>query len=542
VTLGEPTSRERRRRRPGPADGLPTLSPQELRELVELAHDAILVRDSASRIVFWNRGAAELYGWPPQEAIGRVSHELLQTTFPQPLEEIERTVLEQGAWAGELVHRSAAGDELVVASRWALRTGHGESTIVMEINRDVTAARRVELALRASEQALAQLFDNASDLIQIADVDGTLRYANRAWLEALGYRAEEVDGLPAAAVVHPDELQLYQSFTERALRGQPGRLETVLRSRNGREIPVEGEIHVRFDDDTPVSVNGFFRDISERKETEAERERLFQAEREARRALARQNEKLRELDTLKDEFISLISHEFRTPLTSVAGFVELLRDDGAVVSSEHRGYLAVIDRNARRLLRLVNDLLLIAQIDAHRFELEVRDVDLREAVAEAVEGAQLAADAAGVALDVELPPRPLTAVVDEARVAQLLDNLISNALKFTPAGGRVTVACRPRRRTAELAVSDTGVGIDISDQARVFDRFYRTRQAREGAVAGSGIGLTIVRAIVERHSGTISLESAPHAGTTVVVRLPLSGAGRARAAAGGRLGRYTGTR
>src|SRR5581483_5287639 len=169
--------------------------------------------------------------------------------------------------------------------------------------------------------------------------------------------------------------------------------------RNGREIPVEGEIHVRFDDDTPVSVNGFFRDISERKETEAERERLFQAEREARRALARQNEKLRELDTLKDEFISLISHEFRTPLTSVAGFVELLRDDGAVVSSEHRGYLAVIDRNARRLLRLVNDLLLIAQIDAHRFELEVRDVDLREAVAEAVEGAQLAADAAGVALD-----------------------------------------------------------------------------------------------------------------------------------------------
>jgi PAS domain S-box-containing protein len=423
---------------------VPPLSTQELGELVELAHDAILVRDQESRIVFWNRGAADLYGWSPDEAIGQVSHDLLRTTFPQPLRELERTLFARGAWAGELVHRSKSDAELMVASRWALRSGRGRPMIVMEINRDMTAARRVEQALRTSEQALADLFDNASDLIQVATVDGRLRYANRAWLDALGYRGEEVEGLAVSEIVHPQQRAHYQAFTQRALAGRPGRLETLLRARDGREIPVEGEIHVDLDGGAPVSVSGFFRDITVRKQAEAEREQLFRAEREARQALAQQNAKLRELDMLKDEFISLISHEFRTPLTSIAGFVDLLLDDGQLPRDQHR-YLGVIDRNAKLLVRLVDDLLLVAQIDADRFALQVREADLRHIVDEAVAGAQPAAEAAGVALEADIPSNPLLAAADEERVAQLLDNLISNAIKFTPSGGRVRVSCRSRR-------------------------------------------------------------------------------------------------
>jgi PAS domain S-box-containing protein len=491
----------------------------ELVELINVAHDAILVRDLEGRIDYWNRGAAVLYGWSPEEAIGRISHELLRTRFPIPLADIDQTLRTIGAWEGELSHRTASGDEAIVASRWVLRPGAARSDMVMEINRDITSARHVEDALRTSELALSELFSNATDLIQVSDPDGTIRFANRAWRDTLGFRESDFGRLSVLDVVHPDERTAWQAVTQNALGGAAARIETRFLTRDRREIPVEGTLGARFAEGTPVAVHGFFRDIKGRRQMEAQQQRLLDAERVARQALELQNERLRELDTLKDEFLSLVSHELRTPLATMSGFLDLMLEDVASESPAARR-LTIVDRNARRLRRLVDDLLLVAQIDADRLLLQFKLTDIARVVVEAVESAQPAAAAADVTLQSEISRRSLDAIVDEARIAQLLDNLISNAIKFTPAGGQITVSCRGHRGTFELAVADTGIGIDSLDQTRVFDRFFRAPEAREEAIAGCGLGLTIARAIAERHSGRISITSRPGVGSTFTVKLP----------------------
>ena len=263
------------------------------------------------------------------------------------------------------------------------------------------------------------------------------------------------------------------------------------------------------------------------REDAQERERLLEAERVAReeavlaqQLLSAQNERLLELDELKNEFVSLVSHELRTPLTSIRGYVELLKDEGGL-SDEQRRFLGIVDRNSARLLELVGDLLFLAQADANRLELQQQPVDLGAIVAESVESSLPTALEKGIDLrsHVDTVP-PLQG--DPGRLAQVLDNLVSNALKFTPAGGRVDVALQASNGSALLEVRDTGHGLAEEEQERLFERFFRGSRAAEDAVPGTGLGLAIAKTIVERHGGRITFESALGKGTTVRVELPLS--------------------
>jgi signal transduction histidine kinase len=249
-------------------------------------------------------------------------------------------------------------------------------------------------------------------------------------------------------------------------------------------------------------------------------ERASRAEAEAvQQLLSAQNERLRELDGLKDEFVSLVSHELRTPLTSIRGYVELLLDDAEAGSSERR-YLEIVDRNSERLLELVSDLLFLAQIEAGKLGIERRQVDLSKIVEECIETSSPVADARGIELVAKVERVP-ELQGDRARLAQVLDNLVSNGLKFTRSGGRVEVRLGAEDGAAVLEVKDTGFGIPAAEQVRLFERFFRSSNATESAIPGTGLGLTITKAIVERHGGRIEIESAENAGTTVRVRLPL---------------------
>ena len=257
-----------------------------------------------------------------------------------------------------------------------------------------------------------------------------------------------------------------------------------------------------------------------------ERRKLFEAERAARteaesvqRLLSEQNDRLRELDRLKDEFVSLVSHELRTPLTSIRGYVELLLDDHWGLSADQRRFLEIVDRNSARLLELVADLLFLAQIDAGKLAIEVATVDLNQVVEECVETSSPAADVRGIRLGAHLDPVP-EIQGDRARLAQVLDNLVSNAVKFTPSGGRVDVRLRADGDAAVLEVKDSGLGIPEAEQAQLFERFFRSSTATAQAIPGTGLGLTITKAIVDRHGGLIEVESAEDLGTTVRVRLP----------------------
>jgi signal transduction histidine kinase len=258
-----------------------------------------------------------------------------------------------------------------------------------------------------------------------------------------------------------------------------------------------------------------------------ERGRLLEAERAARaeaesvqRLLAEQNERLRELDGLKDEFVSLVSHELRTPLTSIRGYLEILLADG-VLGDEHRRYLGIVDRNSERLLHLISDLLFLAQVDAGKLDFELGPVDLEEIVEECVETSLPTAGAKGIALTARTERVPKLQG-DRARLVQVLDNLVSNALKFTPSGGRVEVRLQAVDGAAVVEIEDTGLGLAEDEQDKLFERFFRSSRAAENAIPGTGLGLAIAKAIVERHGGRIELDSTLNVGTTVRVELPLS--------------------
>ena len=255
------------------------------------------------------------------------------------------------------------------------------------------------------------------------------------------------------------------------------------------------------------------------------KERVARADAEAaQQALAEQNERLRELDRLKDEFISLVSHELRTPLTSIRGYLELLLDGGAgELSDDQARFLAVVDRNSKRLMHLVGDLLFLAQIEAGKLALDLSEVDLNHVVAECVEAARPMADEKRITLHAAVEPIPRM-VGDGERLGQVLDNLVSNALKFTDEGGSVSIRISSTDDEAVVEVEDNGFGIAPEEQAHLFDRFFRSTEVTERAIPGTGLGLTIAKAIVERHEGSIEVVSTQGEGTTMRVRLPMHAA------------------
>ena len=234
-----------------------------------------------------------------------------------------------------------------------------------------------------------------------------------------------------------------------------------------------------------------------------------------------QNHRLLEVDRVKDDFVASVSHELRTPLTSIRGYLELIRDGDGGLTREQQGFLTIVDRNADRLLRVVDDLLLVAAVHAGVLELELEDVDVGDLVGHAVDVARPQATAKSLELGVEtVPMRQMRG--DRVRLGQIVDNLVSNAIKFTPPGGRVDLYAFPVADRVVLEVCDTGRGMSLEEQEQLFQRFYRVPAGSEQAIHGTGLGLTIVKALVEAHGGAVSVTSVPGQGTTFRVDLPLA--------------------
>ncbi|HWM00743.1 MAG TPA: ATP-binding protein [Actinophytocola sp.] len=231
---------------------------------------------------------------------------------------------------------------------------------------------------------------------------------------------------------------------------------------------------------------------------------------------------------MKDEFVNLISHELRTPLSSILGYTELISDDDEhPLSAEQSKYLATVERNAQRLLRLVSDLLFTAQVESGRFTLQERDVDLQTVVSASLESAKPVAEARDVRVVLSHPATAPHVWGDPTRLGQAVDNLVSNAIKFTPPGGRVAITLSTaagddqEREMALISVSDTGIGIPADEIDRLFSRFFRASTATQFAVPGVGLGLTITQAIAVAHHGSIRVASTVGEGTTFAFALPL---------------------
>jgi signal transduction histidine kinase len=245
---------------------------------------------------------------------------------------------------------------------------------------------------------------------------------------------------------------------------------------------------------------------------------LARAQREIRRQnaeLAQQNDKLRELDTLKDTLLASVSHDLRTPLTAILGYAELLRRRGGLTQQQARA-TNVIERNARRLLRMVNDLLLLASTRAGQLTLEREPVNLVQLAHEALELAQPLAKQANLDLQLDAQSPTTSVDADRMRLTQLLDNLLANAIKFSPNGGQVIVRVWHNARAAYLEIQDDGPGIP----ADTLEHLYEPFATGSGPRAGTGLGLGIVRAIAEAHQATINLDTQPRRGTRFNIAFP----------------------
>lgn len=228
----------------------------------------------------------------------------------------------------------------------------------------------------------------------------------------------------------------------------------------------------------------------------------------------------RQLDRSKNEYLALIGHELRTPLTSISAYTELLREaDEATLVSEGPRLLEVIDRNTNQLRHIINELMELSALDAGHADVQLAPMDLAEVVRDSLAKARAAVHGAPLVIEDELPEH-LVLPGDRKRLRQVVDNLLGNAVKYSPDNGRIGVTLKASGRAAELAVSDAGLGVPTDEREKMFTGLYRTSRARDKAIPGTGLGLTLSRAVVNRHHGSIELVD-DGSGTTVLVRLPM---------------------
>jgi PAS domain S-box-containing protein len=361
---------------------------------------------------------------------------------------------------------------------------------------------------------IASLVEASEDAVIGTTPQGIITSWNRGAEHTYGWSAAETIGRSLEMIVPPATRGAVATSMEQLAHGTPAiRHRASGFHRDGYEIDVDLTVCPVFVAGRLTAVSTVARDISEAVRDEAEREQL-------RCELAEQNDRLRELDIMKDEFVALISHELRTPLTAIQGFTELVLDGTTgELNPEQQEALQAVSRNGTRLFRLISDLLFVAQVNAGKLNVAIEDVDLAAVAEEAVADARPRAAAAKVSLVFESEETP-TVRADRVRLAQVFDNLISNAIKFTPEGGRIGLTISMAGEEAMIVVADSGMGITAEDQQRLFTRFFRTKAAAK--VQGTGLGLAITKAIIDAHHGSINVESELGQGTRFIVTVPTS--------------------
>jgi PAS domain S-box-containing protein len=348
-----------------------------------------------------------------------------------------------------------------------------------------------------------------------------VEYVSENVERVFGYAAADLcsGAVPFMSIVHPaDRARILAEFAEvLASHREHSTYMYRLQSPDGAVRWVESNAHIlREEVGPPRYVEAILVDITERKRAEEERTQLLLREQAARAEV----ESARALDRLKTTFVSAVSHDLRTPLTSIKGYAEFLEDEiGGPLTETQREYIMQIVKSGLRLEHLVDDLLDFARLEAGTFTLTVEPAGLTATIAEILDSFRPQAQSARLSLEAELPDQPIALPMDKARIERVLSNLINNAIKFTPEGGRIVVRAREEGGWVRCEVADTGIGIAPEDMPKLFQRFVQLEPGRPKG--GTGLGLSISKAIVEAHGGRIGAESRPGNGSTFWFMLPL---------------------
>jgi PAS domain S-box-containing protein len=380
----------------------------------------------------------------------------------------------------------------------------------------LTPRARENSPLRTSEIRYRRLFESARDGILILNAASLkITDVNPFMMELLGYSRDEFLGKELWEIgLFSDKAASQQAFRELQLNGYLRYEDLPLQTTDGKLREVEFVSNV-YDEDKHQVIQCNIRDITARKHAEAER-RLLLASAQAARAEADA------ANSIKDEFLATVSHELRTPLTSILGWSQMLVS-GNLDEQESKRALETILRNARAQKEIIDDLLDISRIITGKLRLDIRSVEINRMIAAVVEGMRPAADARNIHLETAIDSKMDPISGDPDRLQQIIWNLLSNAIKFTPQGGRVEVQMERSDSQVEITISDTGQGIDPELLLHVFDRFRQFDSSSRRRHGGLGLGLSIVRQLVELHGGTVTAESpGAGAGTTFTVVLPVT--------------------
>jgi PAS domain S-box-containing protein len=349
---------------------------------------------------------------------------------------------------------------------------------------------------------LAAIIESSEDAIISKTLDGVIRTWNTGAERLFGYRADEAVGRSITLIIPADRLSEERDILARISRGERiEHYETIRVGKDGRQVPISLTVSpVRDAEGRIIGASKVARDISERIEAV---------------------EALREADRRKDEFLALLAHELRNPLAPLRNGLEVMRlapGNPEVIAKAW----SMMDRQLTHLVRLVDDLLDISRINRDKMELRCAPVLLADVIGNAVETSRPALDAAGHRLTVSLPPEPVSLFGDLIRLAQVFSNLLNNSAKYTEPGGQVWVTAARDGDQVSVVVRDTGIGIPTDALPLIFDMFNQVDRSIERSTGGLGIGLALVRRLVEKHGGTVEAASpGPGQGSTFTVRLPV---------------------
>ena len=459
---------------------------REQASLLDLTHDTVFVRDMNDVITYWNRGAEELYGWKKDQAVGKVSHQLLHTILPAPLDEITAALIGTGRWEGELVHTRRDGTHVTVASRWSLqRDERGQPLGTLETNNDITERKRAEEDLRRQ----ANLLEQTHDAIFVWQFPGTIVFWNQGAERLYGFSREEATGRSSHELLqteHSLPLTVFEAVLER--EGEwAGELTHT--ARDGRKVLVESRHVLTREGDGRRLVLETNRDITERKHAE-------EAVHKAQTELAH----IARVTTL-GEMAASIAHEVDQPLSGVVinANASLRFLTGASPNlDEVRDGLQAIARDGRR----ASDVIARIRALARRTATEKEMVDIDEVVRDVVVLAESEARRARAILRTELAGNLPRVLGDRVLLQQVALNLLLNGLEAMHAvvGRPKELVIRTQREANDrvhVAVQDSGSGIDPQQANRMFEPFHTTKRG------GMGMGLSISRSIVEQHGGRL---------------------------------------
>ena len=471
------------------------------------------IKDLQGRYTLLNRKSEILYGLTNEQACGKTAADIFPPEICTSFNAHDRAVIETGKpLEAEEQFELADGTHTYLTVKFPILGRNGEIVAVGASGHEITDRKRVENALKDSEDRYREIIEGTEDLITVVDPDGRIQFVNHMAERVFGLPQEDCVGLLAFDFVHPDDTaETRAAFRRWRAREQPSMtFENRQQSRDGSVRHMLWSISARFDENQNISsFLSFARDITDRKLAErALQSALVDAER---------------ANQAKSEFLATMSHEFRTPLNAILGFSEMLRAQyfGPLGADNYRVYAEDIHFSGQHMLALVNDMLDIAAIEAGKRPMTNEAIDIAEVLQESIRNIEPGARDKGIELNLTLPTSEMHIYADRRSIFQILLNLLSNAVKFTDENGLITASVAADGENVSINIRDTGIGIGKDKLPTITNPFTQTHSNPHITQTGTGLGLAIVKSLVEVHGGRLEIESEIGVGTMVSVTFAL---------------------